>query len=65
VLEEYFDKIMDRFETLTQQSVKNNIIFKESFCKMILSQNTTHTKEMLMEWQTHCYKPHFMTKIKE
>ncbi|MFV8336088.1 phytoene desaturase family protein [Flavobacterium sp. RSP29] len=31
--EQYFDKIMDRFETLTQQSVKNNIIFKKSFCK--------------------------------
>ena len=31
--EEYFEKIMDRFETLTQQSVKNNIIFKQSFCK--------------------------------
>ena len=31
--EEYFDKIMDRFESLTQQSVRNNIIFKESFCK--------------------------------
>ncbi|MDI5887186.1 phytoene desaturase family protein [Flavobacterium yafengii] len=31
--EEYFEKIMDRFETLTQQSVKNNIIFKKSFCK--------------------------------
>ncbi|UFH35554.1 phytoene desaturase family protein [Flavobacterium acetivorans] len=31
--EEYFDKIIDRFESLTQQSIKNNIIFKESFCK--------------------------------
>lgn len=31
--EEYFDKIMARFEALTQQSVKNNIIFKKSFCK--------------------------------
>jgi phytoene desaturase len=31
--EEYFNKIMDRFETLTQQSVKNNIVFKQSFCK--------------------------------
>ena len=31
--EEYFNKIIDRFETLTQQSIKNNIIFKESFCK--------------------------------
>ena len=31
--EEYFDKIIDRFEALTQQSVKNNIIFKQSFCK--------------------------------
>ncbi|MBP6182142.1 phytoene desaturase family protein [Flavobacterium sp.] len=31
--EEYFNKIMDRFETLTRQSVKNNIIFKQSFCK--------------------------------
>ena len=30
---EYFDKIIDRFETLTQQSVKNNIIFSQSFCK--------------------------------
>lgn len=31
--EEYFDKIMDRFEVLTQQSVKNNIVVKKSFCK--------------------------------
>ncbi|CAM4078189.1 phytoene desaturase family protein [Flavobacterium weaverense] len=31
--EEYFDKIMDRFESLTKQSVRNNIIFKQSFCK--------------------------------
>ena len=29
----YFDKIIDRFEILTQQSVKNNIIFMKSFCK--------------------------------
>ncbi|NNT71781.1 phytoene desaturase [Flavobacterium sp. IMCC34852] len=28
----YFDKIITRFEKLTQQSVKNNVIFKESFC---------------------------------
>ncbi len=31
--ETYFDKIIERFEKLTQQNVKNNIIFKESFCK--------------------------------
>jgi phytoene desaturase len=31
--EEYFDKIITRFETLTQQSVRNNIIFRRSFCK--------------------------------
>lgn len=31
--ETYFEKIITRFETLTQQSVKNNIIFKRSFCK--------------------------------
>jgi phytoene desaturase len=30
--EAYFDKIMTRFESLTGQSVKKNIIFKESFC---------------------------------
>ncbi len=30
---QYFDKIIDRFETLTQQSVRKNIIFTESFCK--------------------------------
>ena len=30
--ETYFEKIIDRFEDLTSQSVKNNIIFKESFC---------------------------------
>ncbi|MEX2350229.1 MAG: FAD-dependent oxidoreductase, partial [Flavobacteriaceae bacterium] len=30
--EEYFDKIMTRFENLTGQDVKNFIIFKESFC---------------------------------
>jgi phytoene desaturase len=31
--EEYFEKIITRFERLTQQDVKNNIIFKKSFCK--------------------------------
>jgi phytoene desaturase len=31
--EQYFEKIIARFEQLTQQSVKNNIIFKQSFCK--------------------------------
>jgi len=31
--EEYFEKIMTRFEKLTQQKIKNNIIFKRSFCK--------------------------------
>jgi len=31
--EEYFDKIISRFESLTQQKIKNNIIFKDSFCK--------------------------------
>ncbi|MFD1163182.1 phytoene desaturase family protein [Hwangdonia seohaensis] len=30
--EQYFEKIITRFENLTSQSVKNNIIFKESFC---------------------------------
>lgn len=28
----YFDKIISRFENLTSQEVKNNILFKESFC---------------------------------
>ncbi|MWB96806.1 phytoene desaturase [Flavobacterium sp. GA093] len=31
--EEYFEKILTRFEQLTQQKVKNHIIFKRSFCK--------------------------------
>ncbi len=30
--EHYFKLILDRFEKLTNQKVKNNIIFKESFC---------------------------------
>jgi len=30
--ENYFDKIMTRFETLTDQSVRKNIIFKKSYC---------------------------------
>lgn len=30
---QYFDKIINRFEQLTQQSVRKNIIFKHSFCK--------------------------------
>jgi len=30
--EEYFEKIMDRFEKLTNQEAKNYVIFKESFC---------------------------------
>lgn len=28
----YFEKIITRFEKLTQQSVRNNVIFRESFC---------------------------------
>ncbi|NNC70488.1 MAG: phytoene desaturase, partial [Flavobacteriaceae bacterium] len=32
IREKYFDQIMDRFEKLTQQSIKKNIIFKESYC---------------------------------
>lgn len=30
--ERYFDIIISRFEQVTQQSVRNNVIFKESFC---------------------------------
>ncbi len=30
--EQYFDKIITRLEKLTQQKVRENIIFKESFC---------------------------------
>lgn len=30
--EKYFHKIMDRFETLTQQKVRDSILFKRSFC---------------------------------
>jgi phytoene desaturase len=30
--EAYFEKILTRLEKLTEQSLKNNIIFKESFC---------------------------------
>jgi len=29
---QYFEKIITRFENLTQQSIQKNIIFKESFC---------------------------------
>jgi phytoene desaturase len=36
---------MNRFESLTKQSVKKNIIFKSHFVKTILCQNTTLTKE--------------------
>ncbi|TXK72312.1 NAD(P)/FAD-dependent oxidoreductase [Mesonia sp. HuA40] len=30
--ESYFDKILSRFEKITQQKVKKNIIFKKSYC---------------------------------
>jgi len=32
IREEYFEKIVTRFENLTNQEVKNYVIFKESFC---------------------------------
>ena len=32
IREIYFEKIMDRLETITQQPIKNSVIFKESFC---------------------------------
>lgn len=31
--EAYFEKIISRFEQLTNQQIKNNIIFKRSFCR--------------------------------
>ena len=31
--EQYFDKIIDRFESLTGQNIRKNIIFTHSFCK--------------------------------
>ncbi|WP_163398911.1 phytoene desaturase family protein [Flavobacterium fluviatile] len=31
--EKYFEKIINRFEEITQQKIKKNIIFKRSFCK--------------------------------
>jgi phytoene desaturase len=31
--DEYFDKIMKRFENITQQKVTENIVYKKSFCK--------------------------------
>ncbi|RMA56263.1 phytoene desaturase family protein [Ulvibacter antarcticus] len=30
--ETYFNKIMDRFEQITNQNVRNSVIFKEAFC---------------------------------
>ncbi|MCF4102492.1 phytoene desaturase family protein [Gillisia sp. M10.2A] len=30
--EEYFNKILSRFEEITNQSIRNNVLFKESFC---------------------------------
>jgi phytoene desaturase len=30
--DQYFDIVMDRFERLTGQNIKNHILFKESFC---------------------------------
>jgi phytoene desaturase len=32
IREEYFEKVMERFEKITNQSAKNYVIFKESFC---------------------------------
>ncbi len=32
IREEYFEKIIDRFEKITNQEVKKYVIFKESFC---------------------------------
>lgn len=32
IRERYFENIIDRFEKLTNQEVKNSILFKESFC---------------------------------
>ena len=32
VREEYFEKMMNRFEKITQQEVRSSILFKESYC---------------------------------
>jgi phytoene desaturase len=62
--EEYFDKIMNRFESVTKQSVKK-ILYLKSFCKTILCQNTILTKEMRMEWQILCCKLLLRPKLKK
>ena len=30
--EKYFNKIIDRFEKITEQTIRNNIVYKKSFC---------------------------------
>jgi phytoene desaturase len=60
--EEYFDKIMDRFETLTKQSVKIILYLSNHSVKMIC--NGVPYKGNAYEWQIHYCKRHFETKIK-
>jgi phytoene desaturase len=50
---------------LTQQSVKNNIIFKVSFCKDDFVKDYNSYKGMLTEWQIHCCKPFLRPKLKK
>ena len=47
----YLEKIIERFEEKTKQSIQNNIIFKNPFVLTTLNLNTIHTKEMPTEWQ--------------
>jgi hypothetical protein len=59
--EEYFEKIMNRFESVTKQSVKKNIIFKSHFARTILFQNIIHTKGIMRA--NICYKLLFFLNL--
>jgi phytoene desaturase len=47
IREKYLNIVMDRLEKLTQQSLKKEMLFCESFCVMILLKNTIHIKATL------------------
>jgi phytoene dehydrogenase-like protein len=66
--EEYFEKIMNRFESVTKQSVKKNIIFKSHFARTILFQNIIHTKECIRNGKhivTNCFSSSLNQKSKK
>ena len=57
--DEYYNIVMSRMEELTNQSIREHILFNKSFCVRDFKSEYNSIKAMPMAWQTLLLKQHF------